>query len=332
MSDLTLNEVFAKAAKGALVEWGIEGEVDDLVQELHVWYLERPTTRQKMEGLSDPERIVTAKRAAHQMISGDVLAGNLAGDKVIYSTDSIREALYGLSTNKYLLEILPDAKDSLQARNEKQAEALRSRYDDGVVPDNDSAEHSLLRRAVRALADEVNVLYLTSDDRGVGRRDAASPNTRRATSGHSDPTSGIALMLIDNPEERDAFYEDDDLEFDYVSEDAVEFPANIMDSAFNGASRSEMYRALVAPELFPNEQPMLVQNWSAQDREMFGVNDWGRKNASVSQKHNYEIAKFNRRSGGFESHVDALRERFPHLDEHALYMWFINWGHTIEGE
>lgn len=267
-----LDKVFRHAAQGALVEWGIDGEADDLQQQLWEWYLETPSTQRKMSELSDPERIVTARRRAHQMISGDVLEGNIASEKVIYSTDSVREALLGMSTNKYLLEILPEAKDILAARNEQQAEALRRRYDDGVVPDPDSAEHSMLRRAVKSLTDEVNVFYLTSDDDGIGRRDAASPYTRKSGGSHSDPTSSIAMLLMVNPDEREAFYEDLDSQ-DWLVEiredEPGSDPINIMDSAFNGMPRSEFYRAQVFPELFPHEPEMLVDQWPLQDQDMF---------------------------------------------------------------
>jgi hypothetical protein len=268
--DAALDKVFRQAAKGTLIEWGIEGEVDDLVQNLWKWYLERPSTQQLMADLSEPERIVTARHHANQIISGDVLAGNLATGKVVYSTDAVKEALEGISTNKYLLEILHDAREALAARNELQAEALRSRYEDGVFPVEPGK--SVLKRAVKSLTDEVNIMYLTSDDDGIGRREAASPNTRKGGGGYSDPTSGIALALMRNPNEREAFYAYEDFqewERGVPSEDAVEFPVNIMDAAFNGIPHSEFYRAQVFPELFPNEPRMLVENWQRQDREMF---------------------------------------------------------------
>jgi hypothetical protein len=267
-----LHKVFAHAAQGALVEWGIDGEADDLTQQLWEWYLQRPTTQTKMTGLSEPEQIVTAKRAAHQMISGNVLEGNIAGEKVIYSTDSVREALHGLSTNKYLLEILPEAEDILQARHEEYAEALRSRYTDGVIPLKEGGEAMVLSRAVKALTDEVNVLYLSSDDSGVGRRDSASPNHRKRGGGYSDPTSNIALLLMGNADEREAFYEeldDGDWSVGFREDEPASDPINIMDSAFNGMPRSEFYRGQVFPELFPHEDAMLVERWSRQDREMF---------------------------------------------------------------
>lgn len=44
---------------------------------------------------------------------------------------------------------------------------------------------------------------------------------------------------------------------------------NVFDSAFNGAARSEMYRALIAPDLFPHERRWPIENWSQQDREEY---------------------------------------------------------------
>jgi hypothetical protein len=44
---------------------------------------------------------------------------------------------------------------------------------------------------------------------------------------------------------------------------------NLMDPLFNEMGGSEFYRSLVFPDLFPHEKPMLIGNWSEQDREMF---------------------------------------------------------------
>jgi hypothetical protein len=266
-----LHRVFAHAAQGALVEWGIDGEADDLTQQLWEWYLETPSTQRKMAELSDPERIVTARLRAHQLISRNVLEGNIASEKVIYSTDSVREALHGLSSNKYLLEILPEAQEILGSGREEYAEAIRSRYEDGVIPVKEGGDAMVLSRAVKALTDEVNVMYLSSDDSGVGRRDSVSPTHRKRSGSYADPTSGIAMMLMGNPSEREAFYEEFDTEWcvSVREDEPVSDPINIMDSAFNGMPRSEFYRAQVFPELFPHEDRMMVERWSLQDQEMF---------------------------------------------------------------
>jgi len=44
---------------------------------------------------------------------------------------------------------------------------------------------------------------------------------------------------------------------------------NLFDPVLNGMARSEFYRALHVPELFPEEKPMLLHNWSQQDLEMY---------------------------------------------------------------
>lgn len=43
---------------------------------------------------------------------------------------------------------------------------------------------------------------------------------------------------------------------------------NILDPLFNGMGRSELYRACLLPDLF-KEKPMLIENWSVEDREMY---------------------------------------------------------------
>ncbi|QJD52104.1 hypothetical protein PBI_MA5_52 [Mycobacterium phage MA5] len=44
---------------------------------------------------------------------------------------------------------------------------------------------------------------------------------------------------------------------------------SIFDSTFNGMGGSENYRALLAPDSFPDVKPPLVDNWPAEDREMY---------------------------------------------------------------
>jgi hypothetical protein len=44
---------------------------------------------------------------------------------------------------------------------------------------------------------------------------------------------------------------------------------NIIDPVFNGMGRSELYRSLIFPDLFPHEKPMLVNNWPLDDLQMY---------------------------------------------------------------
>ena len=45
--------------------------------------------------------------------------------------------------------------------------------------------------------------------------------------------------------------------------------STLFDQMFNGMPRSELYRSQVFPELFPHEKRMLIENWPAEDREMY---------------------------------------------------------------
>lgn len=40
---------------------------------------------------------------------------------------------------------------------------------------------------------------------------------------------------------------------------------NLFDSTFNGIEHSEMYRAWVIPELFPDQPQPALSNWPAED-------------------------------------------------------------------
>ncbi|AIS73724.1 hypothetical protein SEA_PANAMAXUS_49 [Mycobacterium phage Panamaxus] len=44
---------------------------------------------------------------------------------------------------------------------------------------------------------------------------------------------------------------------------------NIMDATFNGMGGSELYRSLVAPDSFPDQKPMRIENWPEQERAMY---------------------------------------------------------------
>ncbi|ASZ75219.1 helix-turn-helix DNA-binding domain protein [Mycobacterium phage MissWhite] len=208
-----MEEIFRKAARSALFAWKQDEQgVGDLVNDLWVWYLERPGTQRKMESLSKNEAVVTARRAALQILSGQQLNGNEFNGRNLYSSDSVKDALSGQSTNRYLVDILPRAMDSLRAQNEVYAEAIRRRYDDGVVPVSRSKEQVQLSRAVKSLTEHVNIIAITAGvdaegnvSEGPGSRHAVFPETRPTSGGHSDPTADIAILLIEHPELREDY-------------------------------------------------------------------------------------------------------------------------------
>jgi hypothetical protein len=219
-----MGKAFCKAAEKALLEWHSDqwdrqkDELDDLVQDLWVWYLERKGTQAKLETLSYPEVVETVRQAAIQMLSKQVLDSNTFQGKDLYSSDSVKEALAGKSTNKYLLKIMPLAREALNRRNAQQGEAIRSRYEDGVVPQPPLKQ--VLQRAVKSLTEEVNVIYLTTDEACIGSRHAVFPESRRVKGEHSDPTGNTAILLMENPSVRYEYMKETPLT-DFISGDGT---------------------------------------------------------------------------------------------------------------
>lgn len=209
-----IQSVIEKAAKSALFSWkqSSDGE-EDLIHDLWVWYLERPGTQAKLQEADEPLARRLVYKAALQILAKQTLDSDEFQGRNLYSSDSVRAALRGQSKNRYLLDILPLALKTLDKQNSGQAEAIRARYTDGAVPDRASSEEAKLKRAVKSLTQQVNIIAITagidSDGKvseGPGSRSAVFPETRRAkNSGHADPTGDTAVLLIEHPELRDEY-------------------------------------------------------------------------------------------------------------------------------
>ena len=263
-----------------LLDWGREDGLDDLAQDIAVRVYESPGTQLKLGALSDPEIVQSLKHLGSQIMSTQVLSSNVFNDRNLYSSTSIKDALLGRSTNRYLMDILPLAMEALGDQNEGHAEAIRIRYEDGVVP-QDNAPQQELKRAVKSLTEHVNVIAITAGvdadgnvSEGPGSRHSVFPGLRKAKGNHSDPTGEMAMSLINaDPEVREAFYEHHVPSEIPVSLKAasseLSYPPSIFDGAFNGMPGSEMYRAEVAPEMFPDQKRMMLENWSSDDLEMY---------------------------------------------------------------
>lgn len=202
-----LDKVFRQAGKSALYAWKQdESGLDDLVQDLWVWYLETPSTQKKISKIEPHEAVKTVKIRAMQLLSKAQLSSNEFHGRNLYSSESVKDALLGKSKNRYLADILPRALDALSDQNEGQAESIRSRYEDDVVP-VENAPQQVLKRAVKSLTEHVNIIAITAGvdsegnvSEGPGSRSAVFPETRKAQGyGHSDPTANIAIMLLENP-------------------------------------------------------------------------------------------------------------------------------------
>ncbi len=196
-------KVIRKAAELSLMEW-FAGQwdrqaqtVDDLTQDLWVWYLENPSTQRKVGELSEPEAVKTVMLRASQILSKQTLEGNTFQGRDLFSSDSVKDFLKGDSSNRYLAVVIPSA---LAAIDSTYAEAIRSRYVELVVPPK-GKEQKRLTDAVKALTAEVNVSYITAETEGIGSSTAAFPNTRKAKGNHSDPTGDMAVQMATRPYE-----------------------------------------------------------------------------------------------------------------------------------
>ncbi|AHG23836.1 sigma-K factor [Mycobacterium phage EagleEye] len=201
-----MDKIFRQAARSAMYAWKQdESGLEDLVNDLWVWYLERPTTQAKLQLIEPHEAVKTVRMAALQMLSGQMLAGNEFNGRNLYSSDSVKDALLGVSDNRYLVDILPMAMEALAEQNEPYAEAIRSRYEDGRIP-RTKKDENLLVRAHKSLTEHVNIIAITAGvdadgnvTEGPGSRHAVFPESRKGGGeGHSDPAADMAIGLMEH--------------------------------------------------------------------------------------------------------------------------------------
>lgn len=209
-----MDDIFRRAARSALYAWKQdESCLEDLVSELWVWYLERPATQRKLGSMVKFQAQKAARTAALQMLASRASADDKFNGRNLYSSENVKDALLGVSNNRYLKEILPSALDSLAAQNAVYAAAIKERYEDGTIPPRGPKQYGL-SRAIKSLTEHVNIIAITAalsttdEDEvvvkeGPGSRNAVFPETRKPQGwGHSDPTGNIAVMLIEHPELR----------------------------------------------------------------------------------------------------------------------------------
>lgn len=207
-----INNIFRHAAKSALAAWGRDSGLDDLLNDLWVWYLERPSVQKKLQSSDRDLANSLARKHALALLSRQALDADVFEGRALYSSEAVKSALLGQGSNRRLDDLLTVAMDNLGRRNAGQAEIIRSRYIDGAVPDQSTAEgraaRQKLHRAVKSLTEQVNVLVITCD---IKENQAVPPQTRRHRGAHGDPTGNTAVLLADHPELRDEYLEETDL-------------------------------------------------------------------------------------------------------------------------
>lgn len=196
-----MDEIFRKAARAALGEWGRDEDPHDLTQDLWVWYLESPAVQEKLNSSDEYLARRLAYIQAVKILTRRSLAGDLFQGRNLYSSDSVKEALKGRSNNRYLMDILPIALNAVERQHEPYVEALRRRYEDEIIP-SQGAEAMVLTEAHRALTEQVNIIVISAEADAEkrtrpGKQTSVDPDTRKASHGPSDPTGDTALALIE---------------------------------------------------------------------------------------------------------------------------------------
>lgn len=243
-----VNKVFRKAAEWASHSWPGVVEKDDLAQELWLWYLTRPSVRAKFEEMDYRGRLQVATKHAHRLTAELRNANARFSNQVRYSVDDIRDALSGRSRWPEIADDVAQGLAALTRRNAAYVEAIEQFVSDNRPSDN--AYRMRLTRAIEALTDETNAVVRQLFDGGIPTR-AVTEDEYRAGDGYRTLSDGPGTK-------RRAFPRD------------VNSSKNIFDSEFNGIPGIDMYRSWVEPDLYPQERPARIENWSEYDREDFG--------------------------------------------------------------
>lgn len=74
--------------------------------------------------------------------------------------------------------------------------------------------------------------------------------------------------LIEDPNDLDDYEYQQAMAEGESSEDGA-FVGDIFHGALSSAPRIDMYRSWVWPDLYPNERPPVLKNWSDEDLEMY---------------------------------------------------------------
>lgn len=262
----SLGKVFIRVGRSLAWKWKI-AEADDITNDLWAWYLSRPDSLADLAEQEEPVQIYRLKRTGNRILAEQALSLDVFNGKRLYSSEAVKDALKGRSTNKYLLRLIPEAMRELEESNPGYAEALRSRYGD----EDEEYDSDQLSEAHRRLTAEVNLRVITEDDHdGPGSRNAVYPELRKPTGGVSDPTY-LAVMALDaDPEARAEFYDESlGISVGAASESNDVSTQSLFDSTFNGAGRIEMYRRWMVPDLYPHELDPVLNNWSDEEKELY---------------------------------------------------------------
>lgn len=252
-------------ATAASVAWGKRwkysvpsSHIDDVAQDLGLRFLEDSTFREVVKSCRNSRhRVSILVTRAHELF-GEIREGSLvANNRVLYSVSSVKELLKGRSSNKQLLDLLPEAMDRLRERHEPYAEVIESRYGRSEVPNTKTAENCLMNAHI-AITGEINRANRRQAEthNGPSMKHAVPPEERKAKGGSSDPTYEMAMGVMSSDEAREAFYVEEPLPVPHkeITGGSSNPAWNIFDHEFMGMPGLDSYRASVYPDLYPNER------------------------------------------------------------------------------
>lgn len=261
MEESLLREFKIGARREWLSTWGrsLPNEaVDDITQDLVVEYMSKPAMRQALACATNARHRGSIIRNHASQLFSKVYEESLRFDNQnIYSIAAVKDSLKGKSDNIQLGRLMGEALEELAARHRPFLEAIKARYVDGEVPAQ-GADAKRLQRALEALTEEVNRASrrLNENRDGPSIRNVVPAENRKGKGATSDPTAAMALAVIANDEVREAFYEDAPLAVPHrtIQPESKAGHLNIFDPELQGMPRLDMYRAMVFPDLYPNEK------------------------------------------------------------------------------
>lgn len=253
-------------------------ERDDLVQDVFARYLAQPSTRAIVSREGNKKTFIRDifYREAQRVLSKQVADNAVTAATIAYPSESVKDWLAGRSTNKFLGKMIQIGLDGL---SDISREAVRQRYELGKVPPQ-GTQQTRLRDAIRALTVLVNEAFAKAqdDDPKWKRPASVQAGVRRQTGGYKDNTASLAFNLIRSGDDEIGLEDGGTTTMRQLFEEQT-LPIGVGTGGsrvewldlFEGEinDRTDMYRAAVLPELYPDEKPMMLENWDKQDLEAY---------------------------------------------------------------
>lgn len=244
MNNEEINRVVYRAARAVALEWPGVIEVDDLAQELWVQILESPATQEILSNKSARDQMNLLARMGHRTAARYRNDSARFSNQVRYSVDDIKDALTGRSLWPEIVDDIALGMDALRGRNASYADAIEMYLSD--TRPTGEVFRKRLQRAIEALTDETNAAVRQLFDGAIP--------TNAVT--EDEYVASPFRTASDGPGSKRRTFPKD-----------VNNSKSIFDAEFNAIPGIDMYRSWVEPEMYPDERPARIENWTEYDRE-----------------------------------------------------------------